>query len=55
MKTLSKFFLATITALTLVSGVAQADDNTHRQGGPGVVISQQSVLGSQLAHDAQGE
>ena len=55
MKTVSKFVLAAFAAMTLVSAAAQADDNTHRQGGPGVVISQQSVLGSQLAHDAQGE
>lgn len=55
MKTLSKLVLAAFAAMTLVSAAAQADDNTHRQGGEGVVISQGSVLGPQVAHDAQGE
>ena len=54
MNTFSKFILAAVTALTLTSGAVQADDNPRRQGGPGVVISQQHTLGPSLAHDAQG-
>ena len=54
MKTVSKFVLGALAALTLVTTAAQAETYLQ-QGGPGVVISQASVLGSQVAHDAQGE
>lgn len=49
MKTLSKVVLAAFAAMTLVSAAARADDNHLRQGGPGVVISQDA----QVSQDAQ--
>jgi hypothetical protein len=54
MKTVSKFVLGALAALTLVTTAAQAE-TWLQEGGPGVVISQSSVLGPQVAHDAQGE
>lgn len=54
MTTISKFVLAAAVALTLGSSTAAMADNAHRQGGPGVVISQQNVLGSQAASASQG-
>ena len=53
MTTISKIFLAAAVALTLGSSAAMAD-NTHREGGPGVVISQSNVLPAQAAGASQG-
>jgi len=53
MNTISKFFLAAVMAMTLGAAAAHAE-NTHRQGGPGVVVSQGNVLPAQEASASQG-
>jgi hypothetical protein len=52
MNTIAKLTLAVVAAATLLTSAAKADD---REGGPGVVLSQEHVLGPSLGHDAQGE
>lgn len=50
---ISKFVLTAAMALTLGASAAMAE-NTHRHGGPGVVINQDNVLSAEIAHASQG-